>query len=397
MIQIDEKKHNGPKIFALIIALLVILLIAGTAKYFVDQRSSSISEVEKQLIVGNIDAWFDAGDYDTAIRDAEAYLVKYPNDVNAYVTLANAYLQKGSIEFEESENADKAIELLSVAMTLDPGDARIYELLGYSYEIKEDYSRAIGYYDQAVELVEGNSDALGSRGHMYELSGDYTKAEADYNESLSYDPENELTLINLAKLYMKTDRTETYDVEGMLDKVLAISNSDRNIATALQVLGVLYSERGDEVEARALFNDALGYDDRLTSAWMGRAFSDLNLLASGLAEDESEEELLFDAVMESVLETLEINENQATAYMIGGIVMGMVGESDPEREFYVAGLESVDNDITLGANEKEAVRAVLEELIADVDADTFDSVAARAALLEVISEEEIQAIINENL
>lgn len=394
MIQIDEKKHTPKKLIILLVALVVLLTLVGLVKFFIDQKVTTVQQQEQMLIKESVLLSLQNGDYDSAITSAQDYVAKYPEKVDGYLALASAYLQVGSVEFEENANADEAIVLLGIVLTIDPNNEEAYRLLGYAYEIKEDYKTALENYNRALSINPTYDEVYNSRGHAHELLGDYESAEADYIDALSYNSQNYLAQLNLASLYLVTGRGAEFDIEFMVDRVLKNSQDVRIIAEAFQLAGTLYAERGDYEEASLLFNDSLEYDDRLTASWMGRAFVDIQLLGSGYAENDEEEGLLMDDIFEALDVTLEINPYQTTAYMIHGILAGMGGESEIEKEFYQDALEISEVDITLGSAVKVEVQNILKKLIAEVDSDEYDVDAIQSAIKDILSNRDLQTLID---
>lgn len=394
MIQIDEKKHTPKKLIILLVALVVLLTLVGLVKFFIDQKVTTVQQQEQMLIKESVLLSLQNGDYDSAITSAQDYVAKYPEKVDGYLALASAYLQVGSVEFEENANADEAIVLLGIVLTINPNNEEAYRLLGYAYEIKEDYKTALENYNRALSINPTYDEVYNSRGHAHELLGDYESAEADYIDALSYNSQNYLAQLNLASLYLVTGRGAEFDIEFMVDRVLKNSQDVRIIAEAFQLAGTLYAERGDYEEASLLFNDSLEYDDRLTASWMGRAFVDIQLLGSGYAENDEEEGLLMDDIFEALDVTLEINPYQTTAYMIHGILAGMGGESEIEKEFYQDALEISEVDITLGSAVKVEVQNILKKLIAEVDSDEYDVDAIQSAIKDILSNRDLQTLID---
>jgi tetratricopeptide (TPR) repeat protein len=265
-------------------------------------------------------------------------------------------------------NADAAIEALTKAVGLDSQNAEAYRLLGYAHEIKEEYSKALEYYDIALGLDAQNADILTSRGHMHELTGDYGKAEKDYEAALAVDSVDSLALINLAGIYIATDRTAEYDIELMLNQAFKNTSDSRIAAEVFNLMGTLYVEEGDQQKARSAFQESLLYDSRLTASWMGRAFADVELLAD--VTDDAVFGQMMGSITEAIDSALFLNKDQTTAYMLQGIIAGTYG-ADPavEKALYEQALGAIDKDITLNKARKTEMRTRIQSLMAEIDAD----------------------------
>jgi len=361
-------KNNKPVAVAFIIFGIIALGIA--IFFYLDYRVRLVEKDQEQIISGYLEA-YEGGYLDEAIKKGEIFIKKYPSDLEGYLQLANSYLQKGSLEFNEEENANIAIELLEKAKSLNETNSGVYRLLGYAYEIKEDYENSFLNYDKAIELNPGDSDTWNARGHAYELFGDLVTAENDYVEAIELDRTNVLAYINLANIYIKTNRSVENDAEGLIDYALENADDERIIAEAFQLAGVLYFERGDYEEAALLFDDSLEYDDRLVNSWMGLAYSDFMLLGTeGESEYEYGEELSF--ILEYIEEALDINENQTSAYVLQGIISEGTGDVETAKEMYTTALNVISDDITLGALEKSEVTKEVLELLANLSGGGSD-------------------------
>lgn len=362
--EIDPKKHSPLQIIIFIIVLAVI----GAATFlFIDYKGNvtglDLEEKKSQFI-----NTFESGDYEKAITEGLEFINKYPKRTEGYINLANAYLQSGSVNFDEVRNADLALEVLNKALAIDSENSEIYRMIGYAYEIKQNYTVALENYDQSILIAPDNYFAINARGHAYDLSGNYEKAEADYVSALSFNENFDLALLNLASFYMRTDQLEAYDVESLIDRALVISRDDRIIAQAFQLAGDLYFIRGDYEESMNLYYDSLRYDDRIASSWVGMAEAQLmNLFEEDFDEVEHVEGL--GEVLRSSEEALNIDNNQTNAYIVQGFIAESSGDIDSAKVLYEDALNSVDGNISLGLNEKEYVREYIKGLIDGLDPD----------------------------
>ena len=393
---LNEHRSQVPK---KIIALVLFIVLASVStllvKIFFDDRSM-VDEEQRDIFREDFVEQYQSGDYDSAILVAESLINDYPEEIEGYIYLANAYVQKGSVDFSEDEYADKAIEVLEKALDLldsNTTNPEIYRLLGYSYEIKEQYDKALSYYGASLSIDPTSSLTLTSRGHLHSLLGEYDNAEEDYIQAISSNPENYLALVHLASIYLRTDVYNDYDVESMLHKVLANSYDQRIIAEAYQLLGDLYLKNEYYIEALEMFTSASEYDERLVSAWMGIVFADIALLSEYGDDDEIAGEM-FDDIFISLEKTLTLNKNQASAYMAYGILAGMSGETEIEKSLYETALELIDFDITLGLKEKESLRTHIDELILSINSDDPLVLETKKEARSQLTSEEISSIEN---
>lgn len=352
------KKKNSVLV-AVIASLVAVIIIAGGVKFFIDYRNSKIEE-EKNAASLDVLSAYNASDLEAAIKAGESFLDKFPKDAESYISLANVYVQKGSVEFNEEDNANKAIDLLNKALEIDNKNANAYRLLGYAYEIKQDYNKSLEYYNKSLEIEPNNAVTLVGRGHMYTLAGDYENAEKDLVAAYSIDNKNTLALVNLAGLYIKTDRYNEYDIELFLNQAISGTDNVRNKAEVLSALGSYYYSTGDYQKASSAFNDSLLYDNMLSASWMGRAFSDMHLLDNPDLDGDVVAEIITD-VFDAVASAQNINQNQTSAYMLEGMLYGsLLADTEKELALYEKALSVIDADITLDKVKKEEMRKSIQ-------------------------------------
>jgi Flp pilus assembly protein TadD len=77
----------------------------------------------------------------------------------------------------ESQNWDKAVELLGKAVQADPNNADAHNLLGYAYRKKGTYAASFEHYEQALKLNPRHKQAHEYIGEAYLLTDNLAKAE----------------------------------------------------------------------------------------------------------------------------------------------------------------------------------------------------------------------------
>jgi len=126
---------------------------------------------------------FNKGDYDVAIACATLAIRLNPQEAKGYDQRGMAYQAKG-------EN-DKAIEDLDRAIELDPKNLNAYFWRGDAYQAKGDYDKAIADYTVAIQgTAKPPFYSLINRGMAYSARGNYAMAIADFNHAIQLDPES---------------------------------------------------------------------------------------------------------------------------------------------------------------------------------------------------------------
>jgi tetratricopeptide (TPR) repeat protein len=125
-------------------------------------------------------AYYQSGEYETAIQDIEQAIRIYPK-------LAKAYYNRGIIDRAKGA-LDKALADFSDAIRLDPKYVMSFNNRGLVYDAKGDYDRAIADFSEAIRLDPKYVFALNNRGLVYEVKTDYDHAIADFSEAIRLDP-----------------------------------------------------------------------------------------------------------------------------------------------------------------------------------------------------------------
>jgi tetratricopeptide (TPR) repeat protein len=125
-------------------------------------------------------AYYQSGEYETAIQDIEQAIRIYPK-------LAKAYYNRGIVD-RAIGHLDKALADFSDAIRLDPKYVMSFNNRGLVYDAKGDYDRAIADFNEAIRLDPKYVFALNNRGLAYEVKTDYDHAIADFSEAIRLDP-----------------------------------------------------------------------------------------------------------------------------------------------------------------------------------------------------------------
>jgi len=125
---------------------------------------------------------FNKGDYDVAIACATLAIHLNPNDAKGYYQRGMAYQAKG-------EN-DKAIDDLDRALKLNPNDLNAYYWRGDAHHAKGANDKAVADYTVAIQgEAVPPFYGLVNRGIAYSASGRYALAMTDFNHAISLHPE----------------------------------------------------------------------------------------------------------------------------------------------------------------------------------------------------------------
>jgi tetratricopeptide (TPR) repeat protein len=123
------------------------------------------------------------GEYDKAIEVYTAAIQLDPNYVEAYYKRGLAYFKK--------KDYNQAIKDFTETIRLSPNDAEAYHFRGLTYACCEKSKQAIKDYDKAIRLDPNDAEAYYSRGCAYEFfERNIYSAISDYAAALIIDPNN---------------------------------------------------------------------------------------------------------------------------------------------------------------------------------------------------------------
>jgi tetratricopeptide (TPR) repeat protein len=131
----------------------------------------------KWAFVSRGNAYFDAGDNDSAIGNYTAAIRIDPKYATAVNNRAYAYMAKGDL--------DRALADSKKTIQLEPKDPSFFDTRGAIYQKMGALDRAIGDFDQAIRLDPQYPGAFTRRGLAYEAKNDFARARADYQAALA--------------------------------------------------------------------------------------------------------------------------------------------------------------------------------------------------------------------
>jgi len=351
------------KIKSALWTLLILGVLAGILTYlyyffFAPLNISPFAEESPRADIAVVAGDYNAGNIDQAIVNAEMLVAGDSKSVPALLALASSYAQKGSISYNEAEYGTKAINTANLVFAAAPTPSQAseaYRIIGYSNEIMERYAEAQNNYDKAIELNPKNSQAYSNKGHAYHLQGDVAAAGIWYGKALALDPKNEHALVNEARLLIRLNKLP--EAREILNILFNTSSNRMFLADGYQLLAVMLMDqaRPDDAGARLSFEKALSYNRNLSQAWAMLGFVKLRLLAASSGTDEAMRNEM-KSIYADLGEALAINPKQASAYYVASLLANIVGDKTKEAELKKLALEAIPEDITLGADEKEALR-----------------------------------------
>jgi tetratricopeptide (TPR) repeat protein len=162
-----------------------------------------------------------SGNLEARNKVAQAIRARYPEDVDAAMFLAENEMAKG--------NADRALQIFSELIAIDPNNAGVYNSIGYYYAWRGDYDKAMENLKKYQFMAPDQANPYDSLGEVQAFSGHYDEAIKNLNRALALKPDFFESYGHLGVAY-----------EGMGDYPKAIENYLRG---ALEC--VIDGRRGD--------------------------------------------------------------------------------------------------------------------------------------------------------
>jgi tetratricopeptide (TPR) repeat protein len=199
------------------------------------------ASVEDHLLLGrlyriNNDLLKAEGEFKTAVK-------LNPDSEDAITSLAYLYTEEG-----DSKRAVQTLESVPDAER----SARLYGVLGYSYEQSHNYKQAIAAYKQSVELDHDNLDSV--RGLAQNLLNDgQTDAALDQFKTVAdADPQDPQAALRIAEIYKQQGRLD--DALDYLKKAQALVQDSLEIPYNM---ALVYDAQGRYDDAAALLQNLL--------------------------------------------------------------------------------------------------------------------------------------------
>src|SRR3989344_1977860 len=304
---------------------------------------------------------YDSGNLDAAIFKSEAAIAQNNADIGALLLLATAYAEKGSVSFNEDNYGQKAIDTANKVLAIDPNNSEAYRIIGYANEIMQKYDEARKNYDKAIELDPKKSQTLSNKGNSYDLQGDMKNAEIWYDKALAINPNDEHALLKKARVLARLGKSE--EALDILDSIFDTGANKRFLAEADQLYAfVLINQKEADYEgAEEAIKESLSYDSGVPQSWVMLAMIKLHNTINLATQDELDAAIT--EINDALEKALEINPDRASAYYIASKAATIVGDEAKAAIARRKALDAIPLDITLGAAEKEDLRATIESFV----------------------------------
>ena len=173
--------------------------------------------------------------------DAELKPATEPKPAALTAAVINLYNEALSLcSGEKCTNPQKAIELLTEVVSLQPDFENAYSARGNAYSHLKEYQTALDDYNKAIQLKPDNSFFFNNRGNVYNDLKQYQQALEDYNTAIQLKPNNSFFFNNRGNVY--NDLNQYKQAIEDYNEAIRLKPDD---ATAYHNRGNAYFIRGD--------------------------------------------------------------------------------------------------------------------------------------------------------
>lgn len=198
------------------------------------------------------------GDFGLATQCFETVLQSSPGQAGAWHGL-------GLIALSMKE-MDPALDFLSEAAALEPGNATYLADLGETYRRRGELDLALAYLERARELAPDAVDVLINLGCILGERGKFDDARELLQRAMEFDPARAAVYYNLGTLEQRDGHNK--QAQALLGMAVALDPSN---GTALAALGETARRMEKAEEAEAAFERAIGMDPGNSMARAGLA------------------------------------------------------------------------------------------------------------------------------
>jgi len=136
---------------------------------------------KERLFIDAIYAYYIERDDERSFLVLKQMAKKYPREKRVHYWLAVSY-------YSPRRMFDKAIEVLTKALELDPNYSEVINILGYTYADMGDFEKAIEYLKRYASVSPGDANPFDSMGEIYLQMGRLDEAIAKFREALEVEP-----------------------------------------------------------------------------------------------------------------------------------------------------------------------------------------------------------------
>ncbi len=207
--------------------------------------------VDDHLLLGRL--YHENNDLRKAESEFKTAVKLQPSSEEAVTTLAYLYNEEG--------DTVRAAEILS-SVPDAARSAKLYSVLGYTYEQRKDYKKAVAAYRKAIELDRDNLDAIRGLAQNLLNDGQTDAALEQYKIIAESNPEDAATYLHMAEIFRRT---------GKFDLALEnLKKAQSMVQDSMEVpynIAAVYQAQGRYDEAVPILQDLIKKTDKADNSY----------------------------------------------------------------------------------------------------------------------------------
>ena len=288
------------------------------------------------------------------LRQIDRAIEVYSRAIKLNPNYADAYYGRG-YAYESKDNFDRAIENYTKAIDLKSDFDIFYINRGVAYGKKGDYDRAVEDFTKAIQLKPDDAEAYYNRGTVYGMKSNHNLAIKDFTKAIKLKPDYAIAYDNRGNAYLhksdydraiidftkaidlKPDHANAYynrgvahnnkgDSEGAIADFAKVIDLNPNFAIAYYNRGVAYERKGDVESAIADFTKAMEMNPNLIETYYNRGVT---------YSDKGD----YDRAIAACTTIIEMNPNFAIAYINRGSAYGKKDDYDRAIKDFTKAIE----------------------------------------------------------
>ena len=207
--------------------------------------------VDDHLLLGRL--YHENNDLRKAESEFKTAVKLQPESEEAVTTLAYLYNEEG--------DSARAAEVLSSVPDASRS-AKLYSVLGYTYEQRKDYKKAIAAYKKAIDLDHDNLDAIRGLAQNLLNDGQTDAALEQYKIIAESNPEDAATYVHMAEIFRRT---------GKFDLALEnLKKAQSMVQDSMEVpysIAAVYQAQGRYDDAAQILQDLVKKTDKADNSY----------------------------------------------------------------------------------------------------------------------------------
>jgi tetratricopeptide (TPR) repeat protein len=242
------KNPNSPDV---LFQLGVVDLAQGKYKDASDsfKRTYEINPANSRGLMGMVETEMAEGKPDEAVKTLEAEAAKAPNRLDVQLALGNTEVRAG--RYDLAINYYQRVLNGLDKTTKARGD--IYMRIGETYRRKGDLQNSIYALQNARKFLPDNIIILSTLGSVLDSAGRWPEARQVYNATIKMDPNNAVSLNNLA--FLMAEHGENGDLDQALTLAQRAKQLLPNLSEVSDTLGWIYLKKNLSGDAVEIFKD----------------------------------------------------------------------------------------------------------------------------------------------